>query len=204
MVVRTSWRKLRPSPRRIGCAPTFTACSPYCSPAPPDSGTLGLVAALRGDATPFGAAIHALAGKARAATADAVEREYHDLFIGLGRGELLPYGSFYLTGFLHEKPLAKLRVDLDELGVARAESVPEPEDHIASLCETMQGMIMGAFGGPVGLDRQKRFFDAHIAPWARHFFSDLELAANADFYAPVGAVGRRFVDIEAEAFRMEG
>jgi TorA maturation chaperone TorD len=132
----------------------------------------------------------------------AVEREFNALFIGVGRGELLPYGSFYLTGFLNEKPLAMLRKDMAELHVTRAPTVFEPEDNIASLLEIMAGMIAGRFGKPVPLERQTTFFNKHIAPWAGHFFTDLEKAKNSVFYATVGAAGRAFTEIEREAFRM--
>src|SRR4051812_15084719 len=66
--------------------------------------------------SPLGLAHAALADAAACTDADRVSREYFDLFIGLGRGELLPYGSYYLTGFLHERPLARLRADLARLG----------------------------------------------------------------------------------------
>ncbi len=112
---------------------------------------------------------------------DAVRREYDDLFIGLVRGEVLPYASYYLTGFLNEKPLALLRRDMARLGIARTPDVQEPEDHIASICEMMAGLIRGRFGGPVGLTAQREFFAAHLAPWAEHFFGDLEGAKNARF-----------------------
>ena len=170
----------------------------------PDATILRLVAGISGSDTPLGRALDTLAVRAVKAVPGKVEREFHELFIGLGRGELMPYGSFYLTGFLHEKPLAKLRGDLAELGIARAQSTREPEDHIACLCETMQALITGALGTPVPLERQRRFFEAHIAPWAGHFFSDLENARNADFFEPVGAAGRLFLEVEAQAFRMEG
>lgn len=170
---------------------------------PPEQGTLDVAAAIEGNDTAFGRALDALAGLARAADPALLQREYHDLFIGLGRGELLPYASYYLTGFLHEKPLARIRRSLQEVGITRTESVCEPEDHIASLCEAMQAMILGNFGPPVGLDRQKAFFEAHVAPWAGHFFTDLEGARHAEFYAPVGTLGRHLIDIERDAFRME-
>ncbi len=169
---------------------------------PPAPETMRLVAEIKGSETEMGRAVNGLALRAANADAAAVKREFHELFVGLGRGELLPYGSYYLTGFLHEKPLAKLRNELSSLGITRAESVREPEDHISSLCEAMQGLILGSFGSPLGIEHQKAFFETHISPWAGHFFSDLETAHNADFYAPVGAVGRTFVEIESEAFRM--
>jgi TorA maturation chaperone TorD len=131
-----------------------------------------------------------------------VAEEYQSLFVGLVRGELVPYGSYYLTGFLHEKPLAKLRDDLQAFGIARAENVSDPEDHIASLCEVMAGLIDGTFGTPVSLEEQKRFFNTHIRPWAPVFFRDLEAAKVSVLYAAIGSVGRAFLEIEEGAFEM--
>ena len=128
--------------------------------------------------------------------------EFNALFIGLGRGELLPYASYYLTGFLNEKPLASLRSDMARMSMTRAKNVYEPEDNIASLMEMMGGMIVGNFGDPATLDDQKDFFNKHVGPWAGHFFSDLEAAKTSVLYASVGAVGREFMEIEREAFRM--
>src|SRR6266704_29953 len=109
----------------------------------PDVGLLERLGALRGDASPLGLAHVALAEAAQRANVERLEREYFDLFIGLGRGELLPYGAYYLTGFLHERPLARLREDLSRIGIARAERVAEPEDHAAILCEIMAGLANG-------------------------------------------------------------
>ena len=169
---------------------------------PPDAALIGKSAALSGDDSEVGRAIHTLARIAGATTPEAVEDEFNTLFVGLGRGELLPYASYYLTGFLNEKPLAALREDMKTLAIVRADDVFEPEDHIASLFEMMAGMIVGRFAEPVSLDRSKRFFDRHIGPWASHFFSDLESARNSVFYAPVGSAGRAFMEIEKEAFRL--
>jgi TorA maturation chaperone TorD len=163
----------------------------------PDARLLGQLAGLEGDDTPLGAARGALAEAASAAEAGAVAREFHDLFIGLGRGELLPYASYYLTGFLHERPLAKLRADMERLGIAREDGVAEPEDHIATLAEIMAGLIGGAFGGEG--DEPRRFFARHVAPWAAKFFADLEAAEHARFYRAVGRLGAVFVAVEAEA-----
>ena len=170
--------------------------------APPDEATLTVVRGLEGDDSELGQGIRALAAAAKGATPSAVDEEYFDLFVGVGQGELLPFGSYYLTGFLHEKPLALLRGDMTRLGIARAEGVKEPEDHIASLCEMMSGMITGAFGKPVDLARQREFFDKHVGCWAPRFFEDLQGAKSAVFYMPVGSIGRIFMGIENEAFRM--
>jgi TorA maturation chaperone TorD len=166
----------------------------------PDAPLLQRLATLRGDASPLGLAHTALAEAAERASAERVEREYFDLFIGLGRGELLPYGSYYLSGFLHERPLARLRAHLDKLGIERAEGQAEPEDHAAILCEIMTGLASRRFPAPAGSDRE--MFEQHLAPWIGRFFADLEQAEAADFYRRVGALGRVFVQIETEAFAL--
>ena len=171
---------------------------------PPDDMLLSQTAGLTGDDTEMGQAIGTLAKLAKVANPKAVTREYNSLFIGLGRGELLPYASYYLTGFLNEKPLALLRQDMRRQGLERADTVFEPEDNIASLMEMMGAVIVGRFGPPASLESQRAFFNKHIGPWAAHFFTDLEGAKNSLFYAPVGTVGRLFMEIEAEAFRMSG
>ena len=170
--------------------------------APPDQLLLDQCAGLSGDDSELGKAIAGLSRVAKASKPRKVESEFNALFVGLGRGELLPYASYYLTGFLNEKPLATLRSDMTAQGMSRATNVFEPEDNIASLMEMMAGMIVGRFGTPATLDQQKAFFNKHIAPWAGHFYSDLEAAKNSILYASLGAVGREFMEIEREAFRM--
>lgn len=169
---------------------------------PPDQLLLDQCAGLSGDESGLGKAISGLARVAKASKPSKVESEFNALFVGLGRGELLPYASYYLTGFLNEKPLATLRSDMAVRTMTRALNVYEPEDNIASLMEMMAGMIVGRFGTPATLDDQKTFFNKHIAPWAGHFYSDLEAAKNSILYASVGNVGREFMEIEREAFRM--
>jgi len=169
---------------------------------PPEAEMLHALATVEGDDSPLGAAFSALAAAARATDADAVAAEYGTLFIGVTGGELSPYGSYYLTGFLNEKPLAELRGDMARLGIARDDSVKEPEDHIASLCEMMAGLIAGAFGAPAALAEQRAFHDRHIAPWAPRFFADLEASSSAGFYRAVGTLGRRFLEIESQAFAL--
>ena len=169
---------------------------------PPDEMLLAQTASLSGDATPLGEAISTLAKMAKVTKPRSVVTEYNKLFIGLGRGELLPYASYYMTGFLNEKPLALLRQDMTAHGLARAANVFEPEDKIASLMEMMGALIVGRFSSPASLEAQKTFFNKHIASWAGHFFSDLENAKGSVFYAPVGTIGRTFMEIEAEAFRL--
>lgn len=126
--------------------------------------------------------------------------EYHDIFIGVGRGQVVPYGSWYLTGFMMDRPLARLRQDLMNLGLERADQVKEPEDHAGALCESMSILVSGGERVPVQL--QKRFFDTHIGPWMTKFFEDLQAATSADFYKTVGALGEQFLDLETQYMEM--
>ena len=166
----------------------------------PDADTLSRVAALKGDASDLGMAHVELAAVAAAADDRSVSKEFFDLFIGLGRGDLLPYASYYMTGFLHERPLARVREDLDGLGIERAGISREPEDHIAILLEVMAGLAQGEFEADFA--EQARLFDRHLKPWASRMFADLEMSASAKFYRAVGRVGRVFMELETEAFTL--
>ncbi len=133
-----------------------------------------------------------LSRAAGATTVTDAAEEFAILFIGMTRGELLPYGSFYQTGFLQEKPLADLRADLQTLGIQRQEQTPEPEDHIAALCEVMSLLIMEQH------PRQAEFFQRHLIPWQKRFFADLQGCAAAKFYRTVARLGNAFMDLEAQ------
>ncbi len=164
----------------------------------PSDEVLAQLATIKGDASPIGMAHLALASAAESSDADSVSREYFDLFIGLGRGELLPYASYYLSGFLHERPLARLRDDLARLGIERRDGVYEPEDHAGTLFE-----IMSLFaGGTIAISREEQtnFFNRHLKPWIGRFLADLAVAQRATFYKAVAALGTAFVEIETEAF----
>ena len=128
-------------------------------------------------------------------------QDYHDLFIGLGRGELLPYGSVYLSGFLQEKPLAELRIDLGRLGFEAREDTHEPEDHAGALCEVMS-IIVGA-PNEFSYDTQSNFFAQHMGSWMTEFFDDLIKARESGFYRVVGEFGKAFIEIEKQYFEME-
>jgi TorA maturation chaperone TorD len=166
----------------------------------PDSALLKALSGIRGDSTQLGAAHATLAQAAEETDPELLEHEFFELFIGVGRGELLPYGSYYLTGFLNERPLARLRDDLRMLGIVRAEQQNEPEDHAAILCEIMAGLAGG--GLAAAPDAQKGLFEKHLAPWIGRFFADLEGLKRANFYRHVATVGRLFIDIETEAFAL--
>jgi TorA maturation chaperone TorD len=169
----------------------------------PDRRLLDAAAFLVGDDSELGRAVGALASAAGAVSVSSAVTEYNALFIGIGRGELVPYGSYYLTGFLNEKPLAVLRDHLARLGIARSDHTREPEDHIAALCEVMAGLIAGRFDASHDLSTQRQFHGAHLRPWASRFFADLETSASANLYRPVGTIGRLFMGIEETAFGMQ-
>ena len=122
-----------------------------------------------------------------------LDDEYHNLFIGLGRGQIVPYGSWHLTGFLMDKPLSELRDDLAQLGIAASTDTKDPEDHIAALCETMSILITA---DDVEGYQQRRFYIRHLQPWADKFFKSLEAASTAKFYKSVGLLGQRFIELE--------
>ena len=143
----------------------------------------------------LGPAWRELARAAERAGVEAVDDEYHDLFVGVGRGELIPYGSWYRTGFVMDKPLAVLRSDLAALGFERRDEVREPEDHAAALLETM---ALIAASREHGIDVQRRFFDRHVATWMPTFFADLRTSGSARFYRAVGQFGEQFMAFETQ------
>jgi len=132
-------------------------------------------------------------------TIDQIDDEYHQLFIGVGRGVVVPYGSWHLTGFLMEKPLGQLRADLRSLGFERSEGVSESEDHIASLCQAMAAIIMAE---EIDFDTERSFFNTHLAPWAEGFFQEVEDASCAGFYRAVAHLGKSFIDVEKQYLSM--
>lgn len=142
----------------------------------------------------------ALAIAAAASDSPAITDEYQQLFIGIGRGELVPYGSWYRTGFLMERPLGELRRQLAQLGLERDENVKEPEDHLAALFEVMAILITDT---DYDLKTERAFFGEHIAPWAATFFEDLENAAAARFYRLVARLGAEFVALEQECLTID-
>ena len=156
------------------------------------------IARLRGDATPLVAPMPRWQKRHRSDRRRGRARIF-DLFVGLGRGELLPYASYYLTGFLHERPLSRLREDLAALGIERVENNFEPEDHAATLCEIMAGLAGGTL--PASPEAQRDLFEKHVAPLDGTFVADMESAASAKFYRSVGTLGRLFLEIEPRLSR---
>jgi TorA maturation chaperone TorD len=128
-----------------------------------------------------------------------LEEEYQELFIGVGSGELTPYASWYLTGSAYGQPLVELRQELEALGVERQEDVYEPEDHAGAVCQVMALLVADP---ELGFEREKAFFDRHLAPWLGRLFADMEHAQAAAFYRAVGRVGSAFFELERKYFSM--
>lgn len=143
-----------------------------------------------------------LVGAARAREDAAIAAEFERLFGGMGKPEVFLYGSHYLSGFLNEKPLARLRTDLDALGLARSEAMPETEDHLAYLCEAMRYLIAGDDMAVCNLTTQRDFFAAHLQPWVLALCDVLEAHPAAAFYGALARFTRAFVAIEAQGFDM--
>ena len=170
--------------------------------APPDQALLDHVSTLSpggdDDLDELGQAMSVLATAAPGQDPALLEEEYHNLFIGLGRGEIVPYGSWYMTGFLMEQPLSDLRDDLRALGFERSETTHEPEDHAAAIFEVFSGIINDASS----LALQQQFFEKHMRPWLERFFADLGQARSADFYRPVAQFGAAFLKLESAYLSM--
>lgn len=144
-----------------------------------------------------------LVGAARAQDDRSVADEYDTLFGGVGKPEVYLFGSHYLSGFLNEKPLARLRTDLAELGLARDEAtMPETEDHVAYLCEVMRYLIAGDDVAVANLTRQREFFATHLQPWANALCDAIAAHPRARFYAQLAEFTRAFVGVEAQGFDM--
>lgn len=165
---------------------------------PPGEDVLAALRSIRAepcsDATLAGAWAE-LGAAARRATTERLDDEYHDLFIGLGRGEIVPFASWYRAGRMFDQPLVQLRADLASLGVRRREGVREPEDHAAAVCETMAVLALDGLEDD-DLAAQRRFFAEHLEPWLTRFFRDLQTARKADFFRAVGRLGEAFLAVE--------
>ena len=138
----------------------------------------------------------------RATTATAAADEYDALFGGVGKPEVLLYASFYLTGFLNEKPLADLRTDLSALGLARDESRGETEDHVAYLLEVMRYLIAGDAVSVCNLEQQRRFFRTHLQPWVDRLADAVQAQPRAVLWREVAAFTSAFLEVETQGFDM--
>jgi TorA maturation chaperone TorD len=141
-------------------------------------------------------------GVTRSMSDQAIQAEYDALFGGVGKPEVYLYGSHYLSGFLNEKPLARLRTELKSLGLERSEVMSDTEDHFAYLCEVMRYLIAGEDVAVANLTRQREFFSAHIQPWVNTMCDDIQKNSKANFYASLAELIRAFMGIESQGFDM--
>jgi TorA maturation chaperone TorD len=165
----------------------------------PDASMLRRLSAPVSGSGPLAEARQNLAEAAAATDAKLVEREHFNLLVGVSGGEILPYASYYLTGFIHERPLAEVRSDLARLGLVRTEGLHEPEDHIAFLFEVMAALIRGAGADEIN---DAEFFRRHIQGWSARLFADLARAADAQFYRSVAGLAATLIDFETQALAM--
>lgn len=176
----------------------------YYAPASPK-----LLAAMRAAATeaPVAGAFleepwRELVGAARATNEAEIAAEYGDLFGGVGKPEVYLFASHYLSGFLNDRPLVRLRDDLARLGLARADAMPETEDHVACLCEVMRFLIAGDDAAVSNLARQREFFAAHLQPWINDLCDAVQAHPKARFHAALAGFTRAFMSVEAQGFDM--
>ena len=173
--------------------------------APPSQDLIDTIASARKEGEGEGILQHAwaeLVSVCRTAQAEAVRDEYETLFIGTGKPEVMLYGSYYLSGFLMEKPLAALRTDLANLGLERDESVPETEDHIAMLCEVMRYLIASNDIAQGSLASQQEFLGTHMQPWLVRLCDAIDAHPSTRFYRAVTGLARAFFEVEMQAFDM--
>lgn len=138
---------------------------------------------------------YALKLAASQASTEQLEDEYFAVFLGVGCGEILPYGSWFISGSLLDKPLALLRQDLKQLGYERNDNIAEPEDHIAALLEVMGLLITQAPSY-----RQLAFYQRHMESWINRFCDDLAKAPSAIFYNKVAQLAKAFFELETIEF----
>ena len=169
----------------------------------PDSELINQLKSLESDESPIGKSIKILSKLAASLDLPTIRDEYIRIFVGVGRGEILPFASYYLTGFLKDKPLAKLRQDMEKIGIQLEDNVKEPEDHIASIFDMMAGLIVGKFNKKFSIAEQRDFFNKHLAPWVDLLMRDIESSKIAVFYSPIGTIGKEFMEIERASFSMD-
>ena len=143
-----------------------------------------------------------LVGLAREMGDREIADEYDALFGGVGKPEVYLFGSHYQSGFLNEKPLARLRGTLAGLGLARDETMPETEDHVAYLCEVMRYLIAGDDAAVANLTRQSEFFAEHLQPWVGSLCDAISAHPKARFYAALAEFTRAFANVESQGFDM--
>jgi TorA maturation chaperone TorD len=175
--------------------------------APPDAALFEQFAVAVTEAPQQGAFLEApwqeLVAAMRTVGEQAATEEYEALFIGIGKPDVLLYGSHHLAGALNEKPLVALRTDLADLGLARDTAIGETEDHVSFLFEVMRYLIAGDDVALCHLERQRLFFRTHLQPWVANSLCDaVQQHPRAHLYAALAAFTRAFVQVETQGFDM--
>jgi len=172
--------------------------------APPDEALLQQFKVAVTQAPEAGASLEApwqaLVAAMRSTTSAEAAAEYDALFGGVGKSEIFLYGSYYLSGYLNERPLALLRAELQRLGLARDETRAETEDHIAYLFEVMRYLIAGDDVALCNLEQQRRFFRTQLQPWVAQLCDAIDAHPRAKTWRAVADMTRQFVAVEAQAF----
>lgn len=172
--------------------------------APPDADLLGQFRVAVTQAPEAGGFLEApwqgLVSRMREATPESAAAEFVALFQGVGKPEVFPYASFFLAGFVNEKPLAELRTDLVALGLTRDTAQLETEDHVSYVFEVMRYLIAGEDAGVSNLEQQRRFFRAHVQPWMEPLCKAVEDQPAADLWRAIAAMTLAFIQVETQAF----
>jgi TorA maturation chaperone TorD len=174
--------------------------------APPDAPLLQQFQVAVTESEVDGAALaapwHDLVAVLRHTTADAAAAEFNALFVGVGKPEVFAYGSYHLSGFLNEKPLATLRTDLAALGLTREEATLETEDHVSYVFEVMRYLIAGDDAGVCNLEQQRRFFRKHVQTWLDSLCDSVQAHPKAQVYGALAGLTRSFIAVETQGFDM--
>ena len=141
-----------------------------------------------------------LAAAARAMDPEAAAAEHDEVFVGVGKADVTPYASYYLSETGREKTVVRLKQQLAALGLARAGSAREPEDHFAGLFEVMRHLISDA--DDAALQKQKAFFVQFIGPAYSRFCDAISTSPKTNFYKHVAEFARHFLDIESESLKV--
>jgi len=174
--------------------------------APPDAALLQQFQVAVTESEVDGAALavpwHDLVAALRNTTVDAAAAEFNALFVGVGKPEIFAYGSYHLSGYLNEKPLATLRTDLAALGLTREDSTLETEDHVSYVFEVMRYLIAGDDAGVCNLEQQRRFFRKHVQTWLDSLCDAVQASPRAQVYGALAGLTRSFIAVETQGFDM--
>ena len=154
------------------------------------------------EAAPLARVWQNLVEMAKANPAKAWQDEFDQNFISVGRPIIILNGSFYIAGYLNERPLVEIRRALDAFGLESAEEISETEDHISALCEVMRYLIAGDDVEISNLTNQRVFFNDHIRPWHDDLFDAIDAVSEMRLYHSVASLAREFLAIEGQGFDM--